>query len=102
MTSQKNDGTTSVADGVDSKRFAGVAQLVEQLICNQQVAGSSPIASSKANGKLYPFRGSWLTANPFCGEVPERSKGPDCKSGGDAFGGSNPPLSTMQSDFEVL
>ena len=27
--------------------FAGVAQLAEQLICNQQVAGSSPIASSK-------------------------------------------------------
>jgi hypothetical protein len=25
---------------------AGLAQLVEQLICNQQVAGSSPIASS--------------------------------------------------------
>jgi hypothetical protein len=25
---------------------AGVAQQVEQLICNQQVAGSSPIASS--------------------------------------------------------
>ena len=28
---------------------AGVAQLVEQLICNQQVAGSSPIASSIPN-----------------------------------------------------
>ena len=27
-------------------RFAGVAQLAEQLICNQQVAGSSPIAGS--------------------------------------------------------
>ena len=27
--------------------FAGVAQLAEQLICNQQVAGSSPIASSR-------------------------------------------------------
>ncbi len=27
--------------------FAGVAQLVEQLICNQPVAGSSPISSSK-------------------------------------------------------
>jgi hypothetical protein len=27
-------------------RIAGVAQSVEQLICNQQVAGSSPIASS--------------------------------------------------------
>ncbi len=26
--------------------FAGVAQLAEQLICNQQVAGSIPIASS--------------------------------------------------------
>jgi hypothetical protein len=28
------------------------------------------------------------------GEVPERPKGTDCKSVGDAFGGSNPPLST--------
>ncbi len=27
--------------------FAGVAQLVEQLICNQQVGGSSPSTSSK-------------------------------------------------------
>ena len=29
--------------------FAGIAQLVEQLICNQQVAGSNPIASSTAH-----------------------------------------------------
>ena len=29
-----------------SSMLAGVAQQVEQLICNQQVAGSSPIASS--------------------------------------------------------
>ena len=52
----------------------------EQLICNQQVAGSNPIASS------------------ICvlqGEVPEWPKGADCKSVGDAFGGSNPPLSTI-------
>ena len=27
--------------------YAGVAQSAEQLICNQQVAGSSPITSSK-------------------------------------------------------
>src|ERR1700753_4215663 len=27
---------------------AGIAQLAEQLICNQQVAGSSPVASSRA------------------------------------------------------
>jgi hypothetical protein len=52
--------------------------MVEQLICNQQVAGSIPIASS--NGKT--------------GEVPEWPKGADCKSAGEAFGGSNPPLST--------
>ena len=36
-----------------------------------------------------------------CGEVPERSKGADCKSAGAAFGGSNPPLSTT-SDCKFL
>ena len=54
--------------------------MVEQLICNQQVAGSSPIASSTSS---------------FRGEVPEWPKGADCKSVGNAFGGSNPPLSTI-------
>ena len=29
-----------------SEQYAGVAQLVEQLICNQQVGGSSPSTSS--------------------------------------------------------
>ncbi len=43
-------------------RNAGVAQLVEQLICNQQVRGSSPFTSS------------------INGRVPERPKGTDCKS----------------------
>ena len=33
--------------------YAGVAQLVEQLICNQPVAGSSPITSSN---KIKPLR----------------------------------------------
>ena len=27
--------------------FGGVAQLVEQLVCNQQAAGSSPVSSTK-------------------------------------------------------
>ena len=53
-----------------------MAQLVEQLTCNQQVVGSSPITSSKNGG------------------FPERPKGADCKSVSDAFGGSNPPSST--------
>ena len=33
--------------GSESRPFAGVAQLVEQLIRNQQVRGSSPRAGSK-------------------------------------------------------
>jgi hypothetical protein len=30
--------------------FAGIAQLVEQLICNQQVVGSNPTAGSLTSG----------------------------------------------------
>ena len=30
----------------------------------------------------------------YLGEIPERSNGADCKSVGEAFGGSNPPLPT--------
>ena len=63
------------------KCSAGVAQLAEQLICNQQVAGSSPITSST----LFLFK---------YGEVPEWPKGADCKSVVYDFDGSNPSLST--------
>ena len=51
--------------------FADMAQLAEQLICNQQVIGSSPIIG-------------------FYGWIPEWPKGADCKSVGFAFEGSNP------------
>ncbi len=57
---------------------AGVAQLVEQLICNQQAGGSSPSTSSKYGG------------------VPEWPNGADCKSVAYRFGGSNPPSSTSK------
>ena len=67
-----------------SSGCAGVAQLVEQLICNQQVAGSSPIASSSGSGQR--------SSN---GEMAEWLKAADCKSAGlMTYGGSNPPLST--------
>ena len=33
----------------DTAQYAGVAQLVEQLICNQQVGGSSPSTSFQLN-----------------------------------------------------
>jgi hypothetical protein len=35
--------------------IAGIAQLVEQLICNQQVIGSNPIAGSIDNQALTPI-----------------------------------------------
>ena len=57
------------------------SSMVEQLICNQQVAGSSPIASSVVNSS---------------GRVPERSKGTDCKSVATGFEGSNPSPSTPE------
>ena len=61
---------------------ADVAQLAEQLICNQQVIGSSPIIGFiQFNIELY------------YGQIPEWPKGTDCKSAATCFGGSNPPPS---------
>ena len=57
--------------------YADVAQLAEQLICNQQVIGSSPIIGS-------------------FGWIPEWPKGADCKSVVDDFEGSNPSPSIHQ------
>ena len=57
-----------------------MAQLVEQLICNQQVGGSSPSTGS-IDSAIY-------------GGIPEWPKGADCKSVSSAFGGSNPPSPT--------
>ena len=53
-----------------------MAQLAEQLICNQQVNGSSPFIG-------------------FNGQIPEWPKGTDCKSAGTAFEGSNPSPPTL-------
>ena len=69
--------------------FADVAQLAEQLICNQQVVGSTPTVG---------FRGGLSTDMKmgYCvlieyGRIPEWPKGTDCKSAAICFGGSNPP-----------
>ena len=72
-----------------SVRNAGVAQLVEQLICNQQVGGSSPSTSSKLP----------LQRTGEYGGIPEWPKGADCKSVVSDFGGSNPPSPTKKSDI---
>ena len=66
--------------------FAGVAQLVEQLICNQQVAGSSPIASTM-------FFGSLNLCD--CPEgYPSGQRDQTVNLTASAFEGSNPSLST--------
>ena len=75
------DITFQVWYSIQARKNAGVAQLVEQLICNQQVGGSSPSTSS-------------IFLNSEHGSVPEWPKGADCKSVGTAFGGSNPPAPT--------
>gem|GEM_PF-5580370 len=36
-----------------------------------------------------------IQTHTYLGEIPERSNGADCKSVGEAFGGSNPPLPTL-------
>ena len=62
--------------------YADVAQLAEQLICNQQVIGSSPIIGFYLNYIFLDY-----------GWIPEWPKGTDCKSAAICFGGSNPPPS---------
>ena len=55
-----------VESGVSRIPFrAGVAQLVEQLIRNQQVLGSSPSAGSRFSNKLERLVGLWLGRRPF-------------------------------------
>ena len=53
--------------------------MAEQLICNQQVVGSTPITSSIVNGG-----------------IPERPKGADCKSVVTDFAGPNPASPTKK------
>ena len=60
----------------ETAKNAGVAQLVEQLICNQQVRGSSPFTSS--NMEEFPSGQREQTVNLSLF----------------SFGGSNPPSST--------
>ena len=60
-----------------------MAQLAEQLICNQQVTGSSPVVG------LY-------------GRIPEWPKGADCKSVSYAFEGSNPSPPIPKDKFLLV
>ena len=61
--------------------------MAEQLICNQQVDGSTPFTSSN---RLRFFEADNI------GSVPEWPKGADCKSVVSDFGGPNPPAPTRK------
>ena len=71
---------------------AGIAQPVEQLICNQQVGGSNPSTSSIHGGQ-----NAWEY-----GSVPEWPKGADCKSVDYVYGGSNPPAPTRNPNAKAF
>ena len=76
---------------VDRETPADVAQLAEQLICNQQVIGSSPIIGFVLRNQYNIVQ---LNMRYF-GWIPEWPKGTDCKSAANCFGGSNPPPSII-------
>ena len=75
-------------------RDAGIAQPVEQLICNQQVGGSSP-----STGSTLCY--SEALRSEY-GGIPEWPKGADCKSVSSAFGGSNPPSPTKKRQASLM
>ena len=68
-----------VADDIVFGQICWCGSMAEQLICNQQVDGSTPFTSSINGG------------------IPERPKGADCKSVVTDFGGPNPPSPTIMS-----
>jgi hypothetical protein len=51
--------------GVSVRKFAGIAQLVEQLICNQQVVGSNPSAGSLDSAGKFAWTSSSATKPPL-------------------------------------
>ena len=78
-----------------------MAQLAEQLTCNQQVIGSSPIVGLM-DEFILADRVILIIVNTkifnilyIYGWIPEWPKGADCKSVSDAFEGSNPSPSTL-------
>ena len=75
-----------------------MAQLAEQLICNQQVIGSSPIIGFVLRNQYNIVQ---LNMRYF-GWIPEWPKGTDCKSAASCFGGSNPPPPIRAKKFALL
>ena len=76
------DNSAFLRYNIHARRDAGIAQSVEQLICNQQVGGSSPSTSSTQFHIVH------------MGEFPSGQWGQTVNLLRDRFGGSNPPSPT--------
>ncbi len=72
---------------------AGVAQLVEPLICNEVVGGSSPLASSKQKSC---GEGLEIHSKGTLGRFPSGQREQTVNLSPLGFGGSNPPLPTTR------
>jgi hypothetical protein len=70
------------------REYASVAQLVEQLICNQRVGGSNPLAGFterirlSLESNMSTMRGSSDVFFAWYGQVPKRPNGAGCKPAG--------------------
>jgi hypothetical protein len=71
-------------NGPERGRRADVAQVVERLTCNQQVVGSTPTI------------GSMLVRGTDAERCPSGQREQTVNLPANAFGGSNPPLSTVR------
>ena len=71
--------------------YAGVAQLVEQLICNQQVGGSNPSTSSTIKNFIARDMGVF----------PSGQRGQTVNLLAYAYGGSNPPAPTNRAKIRM-
>ena len=66
--------------------------MAEQLICNQQVVGSTPTVGSLLTMYLDVADIGIIVNLILYGWIPEWPKGTDCKSAATCFDGSNPSL----------
>ena len=71
--------------------------MAEQLICNQQVVGSTPTVGSLLTMYLDVADIGIIVNLILYGWIPEWPKGTDCKSAGTAFEGSNPSPPILHS-----
>ncbi len=85
--------------------FGWCSSMAEQLICNQQVVGSTPIASSRMEGiprleysilvlLIFIVAGLVRVLRPWMERFPSGQREQTVNLPPYGFGGSNPPLST--------